>query len=320
MNILTPGCNPGEANWKHTTTYPVSPRLLVMLRSNAMMPMQKFLDAGFTKEEAAAATPSVWGDKIPDNSYYKDFPRSMASVRYVPPVRGHDALAALIQNQRELGRRVDDVLTFQLHMLSSEQSFRVNSLRLENSPVWLTFKSPRKLIETLRYFETEQAGEATRGASNWSPTAGGPVYARRSYASLIRQLEYFAEHGSPPPPPTRPQPTASTSTPAPTAPASTSSSRPSAPRSTTTPPTTQDPSFHDMLRARTDPSSLPTPLSPSSHKKKTEEWAKMGTGTEVPEAKPRNPVLRRKVYAVPESVRVAERMLLQRLVVGVFPG
>ncbi|TCD61915.1 hypothetical protein EIP91_007707, partial [Steccherinum ochraceum] len=150
MNILTPGCNPGEANWKHTTTYPVSPRLLVMLRSNAMMPMQKFLDAGFTKEEAAAATPSVWGDKIPDNSYYKDFPRSMASVRYVPPVRGHDALAALIQNQRELGRRVDDVLTFQLHMLSSEQSFRVNSLRLENSPVWLTFKSPRKLIETLR--------------------------------------------------------------------------------------------------------------------------------------------------------------------------
>ncbi|TCD61921.1 hypothetical protein EIP91_007713 [Steccherinum ochraceum] len=294
----SPGHAPGGPNWIHTTTYPVSPRLLVMFRSNTMISPQMLMEAGVSREKAARI-PCVYGDIIPDNSYFKDFPRTLPSVHYVPPIEGSER-SALFFNQRELERRVDDILTFQLHMLSTRQALRANALVLENSPSWIIFKSPGKLMETMRDFESK-AGETTQGSGNWSPSDRGPVYERPS------TLEYFIEHGSPPPliAPTRPQPNASTDNDI-----ASTSSRPSVPRSVTTAlDRAQDPSFHDMLRARTDPSSVQKPLSPTSHKRKTEAWAKLSAQT-PPTVKARNPVLRRKVYDVPEHVWMLQCALL----------
>lgn len=299
------GGNPMGSSFKHTITYPVSPRLLVMLRNNVVWAIE------------AGGQPSLLGDKIPDNSLFKDFPRTKASVRYHPPPT--EPLEDIIADHEKLCRRVHDILTFRLHMLTAEQTWRVNSLRLENISQWITFKSPRKLIDTLQYFETNSG---TQGAANWTPPKAGQdmMYSKRSYASLIRQVEYLLESGVPPPPvPTpvpRPQPTTVTSSPAPS-----TAARPSAPRSSTTPMTAAeeearaaaDPSFNELLRARVEGG----PMLPTSHKKKLEEWTKFDE--QEPEVKPRKPLLRRKLYTAPEYAALGTQFLLRQLVAELFP-
>lgn len=304
--MMSPGANPAHTAWKHTTTYPISPRLLVLMRSEVMSQQQAVREHGGSPDDAV----SLFGDKIPDNSYFKDFPRTFASVKYDPPLRERE-LKKMIQSNdpKDLGSRVKDVLTFQLHMLNTDQAARVNSLRLENNPETITFKSPQKLLNSLHQFKED---EGTHGAG---AVTGTPTYSKRSYSSLESQLEHYLTHGSPPT-----SPSLAPATPASPAAGPSSPTRPTAGRSKTAPASTnpataststfaetpaQNMSFLDLLRARSD-SSVPKPVQPDPEVE------------DIPPMKPRKPLMRRQVYDTPPQAKEdMEKMLmsLARLVI-----
>ncbi|THH29431.1 hypothetical protein EUX98_g4747 [Antrodiella citrinella] len=106
-----------------------------------------------------------------------------ANVKYIPPL--HPTKLARM-DMKEIGCRVNDILTFRIHMLDEEQALRVNALRLENTPRWIMFKSLHKLLDYIQYYEQN---EGTQGAG---PIVGGPAYySKRTYDSLARQLEFI---------------------------------------------------------------------------------------------------------------------------------
>ncbi|KAH8100767.1 hypothetical protein BXZ70DRAFT_935740 [Cristinia sonorae] len=330
-SVMFPGANPGDASWRHTLTYPVSPRLLVMLRNIAMM-QQPLQNMGIS---SASSGPSVFGDRIPDNSYFKDFPRTNAEVTYDPPI-SRARLEALLRPdaQDQIGKRVKDILKFQIHQLNAEQARRVNCMRLENQPKWITYKSPSKLLASIEQYDTT---EGTKGSRNWAvpgadPKAGMgfgtmPVYTKKSYASLTGQLQHFLQHGSlpsPPNPSARPQPTASSSVPPPPTTSSTttsSSPRPQATRSTTAPLSAAETradgraagmSFIDLLQARDTNPTMEKPIAQGEDPKEAMKKAHEERRAEALR-KPRKPMLRRQVYAVRYEVKVMTEAALKVL-------
>ncbi|THH31457.1 hypothetical protein EUX98_g2753 [Antrodiella citrinella] len=193
-HLANPDVNPAHLAWIHTTTYPVSPKLLIMLRNIAMDDPQEGRGRQF----------SVLGDNVPDDSFFRDLPRTSVEVKHATPFSSFSEYPEPLRTRfaesfgakyKVVGSRVQDLLTFRMHLLDAEQCARVNFIRLENHPRLITFKSPRNLLSAIRYHE---ATEGTRAAGELL----GERPTKASYTSLISQLEHLIEHGVVPSPST----------------------------------------------------------------------------------------------------------------------
>ncbi|THH29429.1 hypothetical protein EUX98_g4749 [Antrodiella citrinella] len=167
--------------------YPATPRLLIMLRRNTGDIQQSLKN---TRGEADSGHDhlSSLADKFPDDSFTQDFPRTLAKVKYAAPLVSQytDPLRTSITESRDakiVGRRVEDRMTFRMHLLNAEQSARINYVRLESHPWTVTFKSAHKLISSIHYHQSTDVLSAFA-----QPVVPRPRKISHALSSLLQNL------------------------------------------------------------------------------------------------------------------------------------
>ena len=165
--MLFPDLNPGATTVPHTNTYAIAPNLVIVFRGLHMTREQAELDHGIARH---LARPQMFGHTLSE-SYFADFPRSVAEVTYNPPLDPatmegyfHDPepgasieeiLTPPMVDGRPINSRLGDTLKFQIHALTDSQAEKVNSLMLTNNRGIITFKSPSALLTSIEVYERD---------------------------------------------------------------------------------------------------------------------------------------------------------------------
>ena len=156
-----PGVQPTEPSVTLTRSWPLTPRLVVMLRNRILTEEAFALEQGLSPQTR---------DVMP--SYFHDFPRLMAKVTYNPLLSAatrsmmsgsrteeHDELRREFGEENKLdgkciNSRIKDTLKFPISTLNEDQAARINVLMLEHCDGVISFISPSSLRKSLkRYVE-----------------------------------------------------------------------------------------------------------------------------------------------------------------------
>lgn len=190
-----PDADPRYTSFHHTHTYAITPNLVIVLRGTHLTMEQFHLDSGTTRNRAR---PQVLGHTLSE-SYFADFPRSLANVTYNPPLNPatiqdwfrspkpktlEDLLTPPMVGGRPIMSRLGDTLEFQIHPLTNSQAERVNSLIFES------------YLGTIIAFKTASSFLASIGAYERAhPFAESPFttprYSKFPFASIKRKLKEF---------------------------------------------------------------------------------------------------------------------------------
>jgi len=167
-----------------TRSWPLTPRLVVMLRHKFLSKEQPSLAQGVRPQSY---------DYMP--SYYHDFPRTSAVVRYNPllsPATRRMMSGSRTEEDMRLGceleienkldgriinTRLKDTLKFQISTLNEDQAARVNVLLLEHCKGVINFIDPSSLRKSLKRYAEDRRLVAV---VNWGGTR---------FKSLDRKLE-----------------------------------------------------------------------------------------------------------------------------------
>ena len=146
-----------------TRSWPLTPRLVVMLRNRILTDEQLFLAHGLRPQSY---------DFLP--SYYHDFPRTLAAVTYNPPLspatrrmmsgaQTEEDIKLLHELQDEhkldgqmINTRLKDTLKFQVSALSEDQAARVNVLLLKHCAGMINFTSRGALRKSLKCYANDR--------------------------------------------------------------------------------------------------------------------------------------------------------------------
>ena len=156
-----PGVKPVQPTVTLTRSWPLTPRLVVMLRNQVLTAEQHELAQGLRPQTHDFM-----------QSYFHDFPRLMAKITYNPVLSvatRRMMFGSWIEEDEELRRefkeenkldgksinsRLKDTLKFQISTLNDDQAARINVLMLEHCDGVISFISPSSLRKSLkRYVE-----------------------------------------------------------------------------------------------------------------------------------------------------------------------
>jgi len=156
-----PGVQPMEPSITLTRSWPLTPRLVVMLRHRMLSTEERTLAQGIRPQSH---------DFMP--SYFHDFPRLPAVVTYNPllspatrammsgqQTEGDERIRSEFQQENKLdgqsiNSRLKDTLKFQISTLNEDQAARINVLMLEHCEGIINFINPSSLRKSLkRYVE-----------------------------------------------------------------------------------------------------------------------------------------------------------------------
>ena len=149
-----------------TRSWPLTPRLVVMLRNRVLSEEQFSLAHGQRPHSH---------DLMP--SYYHDFPRTPAAITYNPllspatrrmmsgssPTEEDMRLRREFQEENKLdgqiiNTRLKDTLKFQISTVNEDQAARVNVLLLKHCTGMINFISPSSLRKSLKCYSNEYRG------------------------------------------------------------------------------------------------------------------------------------------------------------------
>ncbi|KAJ3486853.1 hypothetical protein NLI96_g3967 [Meripilus lineatus] len=198
---VSPEVHPVHSAIPHTYTYALSPNFVVILRSVNLTEEQRALDEGVAPH---LARPKVFGYTLTE-SFFADFPRTMADVTYNPPLRKsdlptvetpdmsgpEDLFKPLMVGGRPVMSRLKDTLRFQIHPLTRSQAEKVNSLLLTNQRGILTFKTPSTLLASIEYYEMYC------NLSSSGPPMGEPRFGKAPFGPLKARLRAAIDNVEP---------------------------------------------------------------------------------------------------------------------------
>ena len=151
-----------------TRSWPLTPRLVVMLRHRAITEEQDLLAQGLR--------PNTF-DFLP--SYYRDFPRKRAIVTYIPPLsaatqrmmagsRTEEDMKLLREFGEEnkldgqsVNARLRDTLKFEISTLNEDQAARVNVLSLTHCAEMVNFMDTSSLRKSLKRYANDRTNLTT---------------------------------------------------------------------------------------------------------------------------------------------------------------
>jgi len=146
-----------------TRSWPLTPRLVVMVRNRILSDEQFFLAQGLRP---------MSHDFLP--SYYHDFPRTLAAITYDPPLspatrrmmsgsqtEEDTRLRHELQVEKKLdgqiiNARLKDTLKFQISTLNEDQAAQVNVLLLKHCAGTINFISPSSLRKSLKRYANDR--------------------------------------------------------------------------------------------------------------------------------------------------------------------
>ena len=145
-----------------TRSWPLTPRLVVMLRNRILSEEQFSLAEGLRPQSH---------DFLP--SYYHDFPRTMAVITYNPPLSPatrrmmagsqteedirlrHEFQVEFKLDGQIINSRLKDTLKFKISTLNEDQAARVNILLLKHCTGMINFTSPGPLRKSLKHYAND---------------------------------------------------------------------------------------------------------------------------------------------------------------------
>ena len=154
---------PPQGVLKLTRSWPLTPRVVVMLRHAIMSSEQLFLAQGLRPQSH---------DFLP--SYYHDFPRTLAIVSYNPPLSPAtrrmmsgsvtEEDVKIIREFREenkldgriVNTRLRDTLRFEISTLNEDQAARINVLLLKHCTGMINFKGASSLRKSLKCYANDR--------------------------------------------------------------------------------------------------------------------------------------------------------------------
>lgn len=154
-----PGVKPIEPTVALTRSWPLTPRLVVMLRHVMLSVEERTLAQGLRPQTH---------DFMP--SYFHDFPRVRAAVTYNPSLsaaarsmmsgqqtEGDEGIRREFQEENKLdgqsvNSRLKDTLKFKISTLNEDQAARINVLMLEHCDGIINFINPSSLRKSLKRY------------------------------------------------------------------------------------------------------------------------------------------------------------------------
>lgn len=175
-----------------TQSFPITPTLVVMLRSTLLSQEAGMIAGGMSPEEAKRRIYGSLG--LSHTSYFHDLPRTATKTTYIPRlpadatdfVKDASEMTAVDRRKREdfdkrgllngipLHSRLRDRFVFAIDNLTQDQVGRVNTLLLTHCKETISFLTPSGLLKAIGAFERDK--ELTR-------------LEKQRYASLKAKLE-----------------------------------------------------------------------------------------------------------------------------------
>jgi len=177
LNFLADMVSPDPPNPSHfplTRSFPVTPRLVVMLRSNLLTQEAYLIQHGVPATEARR---TVY-NKFSNVSYFDDLPRTPAKTTYIPPLpsdsfgwanrrpgkatpedrrKAADFHLRGLLNGVPVGSRLRDRFIFAIDDLTEGQAQRVNTLLLTHCKETISFLTPACLVRAIDAFKKDMA-------------------------------------------------------------------------------------------------------------------------------------------------------------------
>ncbi|TFY56230.1 hypothetical protein EVJ58_g7766 [Rhodofomes roseus] len=233
INMMSPGA-PSSSYFPLTYTYPITPKLVVILRSTLMTYEAAMIRQGIPAEEARRQLYSGFG--FTHTSFFHDIPRTSPKTIYIPPLspnscdwfKDRNEMTAEDRKKKEdfrerglldgkpLHSRLKDRFDFTIDNLTVDQAQRVNTLLLTHCRETISFCTPACLLQSIAAFEKDR--HLT------------PIERKDRYASLKAKLATVQVPSPSTPVPRSAPPASPGMRPSPSQPASTSPDHPSASR------------------------------------------------------------------------------------------
>lgn len=227
-NMMFPDA-PRASYFTLTQSFPITPKLVIVLRSTMLSQEAVLVQNGMSPDEARRFVYGSLG--MSNTSYFHDFPRTQARTTYIPPLpresynwikdpsrmtaedrkKMNDYQERGILNGTPLHSRLRDQFIFAIDNLTQDQAERVNVLRLTHCKETISFLTPAALLQSLDAFQRDRTlsrEKKSRYASlktkllaeltSSSPPAESPVAS--TTASLPRLVEHHPAVTLPTPP------------------------------------------------------------------------------------------------------------------------
>ncbi|EPT00693.1 hypothetical protein FOMPIDRAFT_88052 [Fomitopsis schrenkii] len=188
---------PGAAHHVLTHSFPITPKLVVILRDRLLTHEAGFIRSGMPAEEARKLT----HQDLLSTSYFHDLPRTMPTVMHYPPLppeafgsNGETIEDDWLEEQRNfefhgllpdgqlVASRIRDRLIFDIHNLTEDQAERVNTLLLTHCKETISFRHPTCLLRSIDAFERDT--QLT-------------FYGKKRYASLKTKIIGLSQQATP---------------------------------------------------------------------------------------------------------------------------
>ena len=158
-----------------TQSFPITPKLVIVLRSTVLSQEAVLVQNGMSPDEARRFIYGALG--MSNTSYFHDFPRTQPRTTYIPPLPGDsynwfkdpsrmtaedrkkmsDYQERGILNGTPLHSRLRDRFIFAIDNLTQDQAERVNVLRLTHCKETISFMTPAALLQSLDAFQRDRA-------------------------------------------------------------------------------------------------------------------------------------------------------------------
>lgn len=173
IDSLLPGANQAPSYFTMTQSFPVTPKLVVILRSTLLTQEALMIQNGTSPEEAKRR---IYGDLgFSHTSYFNDLPRTAAKTTYIPRlpadstdfVKNPSEMTAEDRRKQEdfdkrgllnglpLHSRLRDRFVFAIDNLTQDQAGRVNTLLLTHCKETIAFLTPTGLLKAIDAFERD---------------------------------------------------------------------------------------------------------------------------------------------------------------------
>lgn len=174
LNAMFPGVQP-PSFVTLTQSFPITPRLVVVLRSTLLSAEASMLQNGISPGEAKRLLYDARG--LSNTSYFHDLPITPSKTTYIPalPAGSYDWMKAPTKmtpedrrkmddyqehgllNGEPLNARLQDQFVFAIDNLTRDQAERVNVLRLTHCKETISFMTPAALLQSIDAFERDRS-------------------------------------------------------------------------------------------------------------------------------------------------------------------